>query len=392
MAHEPAVTISVSGAYHAYQLADELQKRAMLGRVLTTYPTRYINRRFKLALDESRIRSNYLQLATEAIGRLHVPGSDPARVVRRLHDRWAERVYDRRFADVFVGWSSCALSTLRRAKREGSHTVIVRGSAHIAEQMDILAREYARYGRPFEVPRAAVEQELHEYEEADWVQTNSSFAKRTLVARGVPAEKILMVTTGVDLSRFRKVPKEDDTFRFVYCSALTIQKGIVHAVRAFASLDLPKAELYVIGPPHPETIDLLAPFASHPRIRWIGHVPQGELYRHFSQGSVFVMPSVQEGLATVQAQAMACGLPLLCTSHTGGEDFMSGEGREGYVVPASDEAALAERMRWFHDHPEECAAMGERARERVASGFTWDHYGARICEHYRAIVAGRQAA
>jgi glycosyltransferase involved in cell wall biosynthesis len=383
------VTVSVAGAFHAFHLASELQKRGALARLVSTYPPRYINKRFKLDLDLSRVRSNYLQLATQAVGKVS-RGRDLTLPIRMLHDRFAERSIHPS-SQIVVGWANSSLRTIRAANREGRVSIVVRGSAHIEEQMAILTREYARCGRAFRVDRRVIEIELAEYAEASFIQTNSTFAKRTLIARGIPEHKVIMVTTGVDLSRFRKVPKEDDVFRFVYCGARTIQKGIHFAVQAFAELDLPKSELYVIGGPHEETEELLRPYASHPRIRFVGHVQQGELYKHFSQGNVFVMPSVQEGLATVQAQAMASGLPLLCTTNTGGEDFMSGEGIEGIVVPPADVAALKEKMQWFYDHREQTAEMGERARARVATGFTWDHYGEKIYERYAEIVRARAA-
>ncbi len=82
---------------------------------------------------------------------------------------------------------------------------------------------------------------------------------------------------------------------------------------------------------------------------------------------------------------MACGLPLLCTPNTGGADFLSEDGAEGFVVPIRDPEALAERIGWFYEHREACQAMGQAARARVQAGFSWDDYGDRIMALYDGL-------
>ena len=51
-----------------------------------------------------------------------------------------------------------------------------------------------------------------------------------------------------------------------------------------------------------------------------------------SRSHVMVLPSIEEGLALVQAQALACGCPVIGTRHTGAEDLFS-DGNEGFIVP-----------------------------------------------------------
>ena len=52
-------------------------------------------------------------------------------------------------------------------------------------------------------------------------------------------------------------------------------------------------------------------------------VPESELIYYYSKAKVFVLLSKDEGLALVQPQAVACGLPLVITKHTGGDDFVT---------------------------------------------------------------------
>ena len=73
----------------------------------------------------------------------------------------------------------------------------------------------------------------------------------------------------------------------------------------------------------------------------LGSIPQPELAALMSRSHVLALPSIEEGLALVQAQAMACGCPVVCSTNTGGEDLFT-DGVEGFIVPIRDPIALAD--------------------------------------------------
>lgn len=378
------VTVSVAGVFHAYHLAEQLERHGALASLVTTYPPSYVVRRAP-GVPPERVVSNRLQYLDQAAKRLKLATPALHREVRSLHDRFAARCV-RADVDFFVGWSGGSLRALRRARRLGVTAVVVRGSSHIEVQRELLRAEYERHGLSFEFDPRVVEIDLAEYAAADYIQTNSSFAKRTMVERGIAEDRILVNNTGVDLRLFHPVEKEDRTFRVIYAGNLGLRKGSPYLLQAFRELDLPDAELWHLGHVSPEIRPFLERFG-HPRLRLLGYKPIEELHRYYSQGSVFVLPSIEEGLAMVQAQAMACGLPLVCTPNTGGEDFLTADGVEGFVVPIRDVEALKERILRLYESPELCAEMGRAARARVSTGFTWDDYGDRMVALYRDVLA-----
>jgi len=83
---------------------------------------------------------------------------------------------------------------------------------------------------------------------------------------------------------------------------------------------LGEIEIWVNGAVTPKMKPLLSGYED--RVRFFGPTPRSELYEYYNQGSVFVLPSIEEGLALVQAQAMACGLPIIATTNTGAEDLI----------------------------------------------------------------------
>jgi glycosyltransferase involved in cell wall biosynthesis len=89
-----------------------------------------------------------------------------------------------------------------------------------------------------------------------------------------------------------------------------------------------------------------------------------------------VMPSLDEGMALVQGQAMACGCPVIATTNSGAEDLFT-DGVEGFIVPVRDANALADRMQRLTDDQALQRRMSEAALQRVRSIGGWSEYGDR---------------
>ena len=262
-----------------------------------------------------------------------------------------------------------------------------RGSTHILAQRQILEEEYARWSteRPQGFFSWRIERELEEYGMADAIAVPSQFVLRSFLERGVPPEKLHMCPYGVDLSRYSRHPRQDQVFRVLFVGSISIRKGIGYLLEAIRPLaHRRRAELWLVGAVSPDAAPLLERNADLFVHR--GFVSPDRLAETYSQGSVLVMPSVEEGLARVQAQAMACGVPVIATPNTGSEDLFN-DGKEGFIVPARDARAIRDRLEWFLDHPAEGERMGRAAQERVKSIGGWEAYGSAVERMYQRVLA-----
>jgi glycosyltransferase involved in cell wall biosynthesis len=300
--------------------------------------------------------------------------------------RWiAPRLDGLALVDALSSWGADLAPVLHRA---GARYVCSRGSSHIEFQQEILEDEFARWAAPSppRFPRWLVERELAEYAAADAIAVPSQFVLRTFLERGVPAEKLHRCPYGVDLSRFSPRPRADDRFRVLFVGSVSIRKGIGYLLEAVRPLVCAgQLELWLVGAVAPDARPLLARHAD--LFVHQGFVPPERLADTYSQGSVLVLPSVEEGLGRVQAQAMACGLPVIATRNTGAEDLLT-DGREGFIVPIRDRGAIRERLEWMLEHPDERQAMGAAALRRVASLGGWADYGAAIERMYLGLLGG----
>jgi glycosyltransferase involved in cell wall biosynthesis len=109
-------------------------------------------------------------------------------------------------------------------------------------------------------------------------------------------------------------------------------------------------------------------------VSFTGSIPQPELARRISRSHVLALASVEEGLALVQGQALACGCPVVATAATGAEDLFT-DGVEGFIIPDRDTDALALRLQQLADDPALRAQLSAAALARVHHLGGWDRYG-----------------
>ena len=181
--------------------------------------------------------------------------------------------------------------------------------------------------------------------------------------------RLTTIPPGIDSDRFRPVadrhPEVDPTHESILVlSRLDPRKGIDHAVRAFARLDRPNAELLIAGTGRLEPVlrELADDLGVGDRVRFLGFVPDEELPSLYSSVDLFVLPSEYEGFGIVFVEAMACGTPVIGTD-VGGIPTAVDDGATGYLVSRGDVQGLADRMAELLADEETYRAMETGARD-----------------------------
>jgi len=390
------VSMSYSGGTaRGRQLAREFDRRGLLNEFFVpSYsckvdycPASFIPLLFgEQEVDPRKIRtsfwSNFVrELLSRTAGIRRAKPTERYRYCEAVDKSVARRL--RSGADLLMAEAQIALHTLRRAKELGMITVLDRTNSHIAYQSEVWTEEHRRFGIEW-IPNSerVIQKGLQEYEEADYIFALSSYARRTFIERGIPEEKVFCVPSGIDLVPFRQIEKEDDVFRVIYCGIIHVKKGIHYLLQAFDELKLKNAELWLIGAVGKGMFPLLERYRG--RYRHLGYISYTELFRYYSQGSVFVLPSLEEGLAKVLIEAMACGLPVIATVNTGAEDVVR-KGLDGFIVPIRDVEALKEKMTFMYEDEERRREMGQQARVRVQDEFTLERYVERMLHTIEGI-------
>ncbi len=376
------IHFSVPGRFHGFHLASAVSRENEV-TLSTTYPKFEARKYFEKSIPIQSILS--IEVLRRTLPTFFLEGAWD------LNPTFSE-YFDKSVAaflpegrDIFVGWSGWALHSLRKARALGMKTIIERGSSHILVQDELLKREYAKFGVRFPgIHQRTIEKELKEYEESDFISVLSRFSWESFVQKGIAPEKLLYTPLGVDVKRFSPKAAVNQPFRVLFVGSVSIRKGISYLVKAFNQLKLKDAELWIVGPLEKNMEEILKTHdLSH--VKLLGPKPERDLAGYYNQASVFVMPSVEDGFGMVFTQAMASGIPVIGTSHSGVPDIVA-DGVEGFVVQAANADAISEKLSWCYENQEALKEMGEKGRKKILKAGSWEEYGRKMDENYRTLV------
>ena len=124
-------------------------------------------------------------------------------------------------------------------------------------------------------------------------------------------------------------------------------------------------------------------------VSFLGALPHDEVVRELADATVFALPSVvaadgdRDGIPNVIIEAMAMGLPVVSTDHSGIPEAVA-DGETGLLVPTEDAAALADAIGSLLHDRERAGWMGAAGRRRAEKLFDAGANAARLLEAFRA--------
>lgn len=215
----------------------------------------------------------------------------------------------------------------------------------------------------------------------------SGAMRDSMIALGMPGERIRVHYTGVDLTRF--APMDKDTAKaakglpgpvVATVGALIPRKGQALVIEALAAL--PDVTLLLIGagPDRAALAAMAARLGVAGRVRFLGSVPHADLPGWLNAADAMCLPSSSEGLANAWVEALACGTPIVITDVGGARELLTDE-RAGRIV-AREAAAISNGIG---------AVLAARSDPEVvrapALRFTWEANAEALEAHLRALIA-----
>lgn len=224
---------------------------------------------------------------------------------------------------------------------------------------------------------------------ADGILAVSQAMKADIAALGIPAERIRVHHTGVDLTRF--APRDQvatkaalgiDGPLIVSVGALIPRKG--HDIVIDAVAALPGAQLRIAGegPERPRLAAQIARLGLGDRVKLLGSVAHGELPPLLAAADVMALASSSEGLANAWVEALASGTPIVIPD----------AGGAGEVVTSPDAGRIAARTAPAFTAAIDALLAAPPARDAVratAAGFTWEANTAALFDHLSGLVTAR---
>jgi glycosyltransferase involved in cell wall biosynthesis len=227
-----------------------------------------------------------------------------------------------------------------------------------------------------------------ELELAELVICPSRFVVESLPEEARAQKKCVCVAFGSPSIAVDDVPVRSQTgpLRVLFAGAMTQRKGLADVFAAVRKLNSAEVELVVMG-------SLVQPLSWYeersPGFIYEPPRPHREFLELMRTCHVLLLPSLVEGRALVQQEAMACGLPVIATRNAGADDLIA-EGKTGFLVPIRSPVAIAESLEWCLQNRASLAGMGIAAQE-LARQFTWQSYGETIVAAVRELVANEKS-
>lgn len=402
------VVVAHKGAREHFLAARALHRRGMLARLVTDWYSpaspAWARRLRVLGRDASRA----LGAASDELPRSCVRALNGFGLQSRWRLKRAERAGrlvdafaadDRAFAErvarlklpphhVFLGFSYAALEALRAEKARGVWTVVDQIDPGRVE-WDLVAEETDRWPHyadpPGPAPAGYYERAEAEWREADCILVNSDWSRDALVRRGAPVERIRVLPLAYEPSAAPPIerPRDSGPLTVLWLGSVIIRKGIQYLVEAARLLQGEPVRFQVAGPIGIRDEAIRSAPAS---IEWMGPVPRSEAEQMFRRADVFVLPTLSDGFAITQVEALAHGLPVIATPNCGA---VVEEGRTGFIVPPRDPQALASAVMQFVRNRDLSAAM-RPACLAAASRFRIDAYADCLVEILERGMASRR--
>lgn len=163
--------------------------------------------------------------------------------------------------------------------------------------------------------------------------------------------EIFVIPNGIDLKKFLNIQKEDTTSNgekiVLYVGSLRPVKGVKYLIEAMRIVikNKPDTKLVIVGDgTEREQLEMLVRSLKLGRyIKFVGMVPNENVPEYMISSDIFVLPSLSEGFPNVILEAMASGLPIICTEVGGMREIIK-EGENGFMVSTKNIEELSEKV------------------------------------------------
>jgi len=319
---------------------------------------------------------------------------------------------------IFFGYDTGFLEPAEWMKARGGKTIVCQMDPSRFE-VDLVKEEEKLWpgwaNRSVEVPEAYFQRREQEWAVADLVMVNSEWTKAALISQGVNEGKIVVVPLAYELEKAKgerlkakggiyknqvvgrwareegneisekssRISTLDSrrTLRVLFLGQVILRKGIQYLVEA-AKLFQNEAVIFdVVGPIGiSEEVVTSAP----PNMIFHGPISRDKAPEFFGNADLFVLPTLSDGFALTQLEAMAYGLPVITTQNCG---QVVTNGVDGAIVPTRDAAILADSIRSLIQDPARLQGMSESTLSKVAQ-FGLSVLGENLREVERRLAEG----
>ena len=203
-------------------------------------------------------------------------------------------------------------------------------------------------------------------------------------------KKVEVIPNGVDINIFKPKKerlRQDDKSHILWVGRYTTGKNIDILIESAKILigQYPNISFILVGQgPLKKQIEYLAvKLKIFDKIEFVDAVKNDEMPEIYNSSDVFVLPSRDEGVPRTILEAMACGLPIVCTDLPQLSDLISGC---GITIPIGDPISCANAISNIISNKSLAQKFGENSREKIVKNHSWDLTVKKTIELYEKVI------
>ncbi|MEA1968488.1 MAG: glycosyltransferase family 4 protein [Thermodesulfobacteriota bacterium] len=219
--------------------------------------------------------------------------------------------------------------------------------------------------------------------------TVSEYSKKDIAKEfSIPEKNFTTIPNGIDTDLFHPLDniKREKNRLIVTNSADTPLKGLYYLLHAVKKISEKRSiKLIVIGAPkkNGDIEKLIKSLYLDNIVQFTGRIDHLRFIKEYARASLAVIPSVYEGFGLPVGEAMACRIPVICT--TGGA-LPEVAGDAAKMVPPADSNALEKAIKELLDDPDECERLADAGYKRVLKHFTWERTAIETARTYKRVI------
>ena len=236
------------------------------------------------------------------------------------------------------------------------------------------------------------------FDRGDFFLPISEHWQKKMIEFGCDPSKVKVHRMGIDSGRFvykPRVPDPNGKIRIITVARMVEKKGLEFGIKAVAMLKkkLINVKYTIIGdgPLKKDLIRLVEKLNISDCIHIMEPQEHRKVIELLNQSHVFMLPSVtaansdKEGIPVVLMEAMAVGLPVVSTWHSGIPELVD-DGVNGFLVPEKDENALYEKLKFLSENSNLWMQMGQSGRKKIEKNYEINCLNDKLVNIYQNLL------